>query len=192
MRAKLFLLALASVLFSCGPNHEVGNSGENKKTELKSSSETKVVAAPKINADSIVKSIDAERERIENNLKSLQRKSLSTKGMREQIKQKWSKLDFYTENSQVVRIKSYPYANITKRTEEFYFRNGQLIIAFIEDNGLDFKGKEPKRDGKTYYFAGDSLLRESNMTHEQETTIRSSDSERLLQEAKEYLGLFPR
>ena len=149
------------------------------------------VKTPALNADSLVSRIDIERERIETNLKSFQKKSLSTKDLRAQIKQKWSTIDFFTEKSQIVRIKSYPYKQISQRTEEFYFQNGKLMLAFIEDEGLKFIGKENKRVGKTYYFFNDAVIKEQNQTSEKETTIRSSDSERLLQEAKEYLDLFP-
>ena len=180
------------IFFSCGSNNQNDKNGLNAKSDAPVVSEDKTVAAPKINTDSLVKVIDAERERIETRLKSLQQTSLSTKDLRAQIKQKWSKIDYYTENGQIVRIKSFPYPKISQRTEEFYLQKGSLILAFIEDDGLKYTGMEPKRTGKTYYFSENSFIKEANVTNEKETTIRGSDSERLLQEAKEYLELFPK
>ena len=192
MKTRLMILGIVVACFSCGSCNQSAKTEESKNNDAAIASEENAVKTPKINADSLVKVIDIERERLENNLKSFQKKTLSTKDLRPQVKQKWSKIDFYTENDQIVRIKSYPYDKISQRTEEFYFQKGKLILAFIEDDGSKFIGKEPKRAGKTYYFFEDSFLKEANVTNEKETTIRSSDGERLLQEATEYLELYPK
>ena len=191
MKKQLIIAGMAVVLLSCGQNNKgaKGTGDENAGANITPKEEAAVT--PKLNADSLVKLIDDERARIEDNLKSMQRKTLPTKDLRAQIKQKWSKIDFYTENGQVVRIKSYPYEKISQRTEEFYFQKGKLILAFIEDEGLKSKGKAKDRFGKSYYYYGDEQIKEDNPTSEKEMTIRHSDSERLLQEAREYLDLFP-
>jgi hypothetical protein len=135
--------------------------------------------------------IASRRGNIESNLESLQKKTLLTSNLRAQIKQKWSKIDYYIENGQVMRIKTHPYKTVSERTEEFYFEQGKLILAFIEDNGEKYTGKSDQRIGKTYYYWEDTVIKEDNPTKEKETSVRNSDSERLLQEAKEYLELMP-
>ena len=147
---------------------------------------------PKINVDSIVKSIEAENARIEANLKSFKKTTLKTTGLREVIKQKWSVIEYYTENSLVVKVETLPYKQVTKRTEEFTFKNGKLILAVIADHGIDEKGNIEKEIDKEYYFADDKCIKEDNRSKEKETSIRNSDSERLLQEVNEYLDLFPK
>ena len=190
MKTRMFVLAMALALCSCGTGNK--NAGKEQKDTtgagIAQGEEAKV--KPKVNVDSMATVIDAERNRIETALKSLQRTTIPTMNLREQIKQKWSKLDFYTDKGQVIRIKSYPHEKISQRTEEFYFKNGKLILAFIEDNGLKNTGKATDRFGKTYYYFNDESFKEINQTNEKETGIRASDSERLLEEANEYLEIF--
>jgi hypothetical protein len=192
MKTKLLLCGIVFIFFSCGSNNQNAKNEEKGKTDSAVKTGATAVNTPKINTDSLIKVIDLERERIETNVKSFQRTTLPTAKLREQIKQKWQKIDFYTQKEQIVRIKSYPYEKISHRTEEFYFKNGILMLGFIEDNGLNSTGKSEQREGKTYYFFGDVVIKEENLSNEKETSIRTSDGERLLQEAKEYLELFPK
>ena len=192
MKTRFMILGMAFVFFACSSNNQNAKKELNEKTDTTVKAESKTVNTPKINTDSLIKVIEVERERIENNLKSFQQKILPTKDLRTQIKQKWSKIEFYTENGQIVRIITLPYEKIVNRTEEFYFQKNKLILAFINDEGAKYPGKEDKRIGKTYYFYEDAVIKEVNQTNEKETTIRSSDAERLLQEATEYLELFPK
>jgi hypothetical protein len=186
MKNILIISGMVFIFISCGSN-------DQKETPAATvNSDKSTTSIPKANIDSLVKAIDMEREKIENNLAASQKKSLPTAGLREQIKQKWSRIEFFSQNDQLVRIKTFPYENISRRTEEFYFQNGKLVLAFIEDEGLEHIGKSEKRTGKTYYFFNDAVIKEDNQTNEKETTIRTSDGERLLQEAKEYLELFPK
>jgi len=186
-----FVAGMAA-LIACGPSKKDQEVKEKQKEKQKQEQDSIDSAdRTKKKADSLIIAINLERDRIENNLKSFQIKSLSTKTLREQIKQKWSKIEFCTEKDQIVRIKTYPYKEITNRTEEFYFQKGKLMLAFICDNGLLIKeGKPEKGLGKTYYFSEDAVIKEENLSNEKETSIRNSDSERLLQEAKEYLELY--
>ena len=66
------------------------------------------------------------------------------------------------------------------------------MLAFIDDEGMKYIGKTDKHIDKAYYFSGDIVIKEINQSKEKETSIRESDSERLLQEAYEYLELFPK
>ncbi len=192
MKKTVILAGMAFFLFSCGSNDKNAKNEQKETPGVTVNSEESTANAPKANIDSLVKAIDMEREKIENNLPSSQKKSLPTASLREQIKQKWSRIEFFTQNDQLVRIKTFPYEKVSQRTEEFYFQNGKLMIAFIEDDGLQRIGKSEERTGKTYYYFEDAVIKEANQTNEKETSIRASDSERLLQEAKEYFELFPK
>ena len=141
----------------------------------------------------LVATIVSKRESIENRLDKLTRKTLSTSDLREQVKQKWSRIDFYVDNSQVVRVKTYPHAQVSKRTEEFYFDAGQLIYAYIEDRGADDKERGgPRTEGKEYFYWQGKFVTEKNHSGEPEHTIRHSDEERLEQEALEYVEIYGR
>ena len=190
MKRRLLLLGLLFFLFSCGSNNSGKEQKENAESVVKK--DTLTTQTPKINVDSIVKLIEAENSRIESNLKSFKKTTLKTAGLREAIKQKWSVIDYYTENSQLVKIVTLPYKQITRRTEEFTFKNGKLILAVIADNGIDEKGNIEKEINKEYYYADDKCIKEDNRSKEKETTIRDSDNERLLQEAREYIDLLPK
>jgi preprotein translocase subunit YajC len=188
---KILIIVFATIIatfIACSPNKKNQEAKEKQKQDS-------IAAADKAikEADSLVKVIALERTRIENKLISLQKKSLSTTNLRAQIKQKWSEIDFYTENDKIVRIKTLPYKEISNRTEEFYFQKDKLILAYINDIGLQIKDNKFERGtGKTYYYSEDAVIKEENLSGEKETSIRDSDSERLLQEAKEYLTLFPK
>ena len=132
--------------------------------------------------------ISTERARIEAAVESLTRREISFENARAQIKQKWKKMDAYLEGDQVVRIRTYPQGE-SARTEEFYFKDGKLILAFIEDDGLSNEGQSEARKGKTYWFSGGKFIKEENDTGEAETTAPSDDAQRLMQEAQEYLVL---
>ena len=190
MKTSMFVLAMALVLCSCGTGNKNAGKEQQDTTGAGIAQGQEAEVRPKVNVDSMATVIDAERNRIETALKSLKRTTIPTTNLRAQIKQKWTKLDFYTEKDLVVRIKSYPYEKISQRTEEFYFKNGKLILAFIEDNGSKNTGKAADRFGKTYYYFADESFKEVNQTNEKETGIRASDSERLLEEANEYLEIF--
>jgi len=99
------------------------------------------------NADSLVQVIDSRRSQIES--LSTEPIEISTASLRSTLKQKWSKILFYLEGSELVKIKTYPYPGISERTEEFYIDNSKLIFVEIEDNGSVEKGKsKAKRNSR--------------------------------------------
>ena len=190
MKRTLLFIGFVFFLFSCGSN----NTGKEQKENAQAAVNKDSVAAqsPKANVDSLVKVIEAENSRIEANLKSFAKTSLKTTGLREQIKQKWSIIEYFTENGQIVKIVTLPYKQITKRTEEFTFKQGKLILALIADKGINEKVNIEKEIDKAYNFSDGICIKENNRSNEKETTIRNSDNERLLQEANEYLDLMPK
>ncbi|HPF10559.1 MAG TPA: hypothetical protein PKW08_01540 [Flavobacteriaceae bacterium] len=143
-----------------------------------------------INTDSVVHVINGLREGLEMKASGMDKVEIPTDSLREKIKQKWSKFDFYVNNNQVVRIKAYPHEGISKRTEEFYFNNGQLVLAVIEDDGSAPAGEEADTLDKMYYYHEGEVIKELKSSIEAEYSIKESDAEELMEEAKEYLSIF--
>ena len=124
MKAQFFLAGLLVILMACNS----GNPGAGKTAaESLQTKEMAKAAAPKVNVDSLVAVLEAQREKIEGTLKTLRKTTIPTKELREQIKQKWSQIEYSIDNGQVVRIITHPYRNITSRTEDFYFRDGRKV-----------------------------------------------------------------
>lgn len=140
--------------------------------------------------NALVADITKERMAIEARKAQLDRLTVPTDKLEERIKQKWSKLEFYSRNGQVQRIKSYPHDGISTRTEEFYFRDGQLIFAYIQDNGVHSEAGGQHTTGKEYYYDEGRFVAERNLSGEKEYSIRHSDEERLEAEAMEYVDIF--
>lgn len=169
------------LLFSCGTTEN------NEKKEVKSELKEEVPSNSKINEISIEK-IDEIRLEIES--LSITPLELATTDLREKIKQKWSKIHFYVENDVVVKIKTYPHSEISKRTEEFYSNKDGLLLVVIEDNGEGDKGKEKSEIDKMYYFNGTKFIKEINKEQNSEFTIKESDAEELLSEFNEYIDIY--
>ena len=129
--------------------------------------------------------IDLERGEIE--ASDIAPREISTKDLHAKIKQKWEKIHFYSKDGQLIKVKTYPYPGISKRTEEFHLDNGKLVLAMIEDDATWGKGKEVL--DKMYYFDNDRLIKELHMNEQQEYGIHSSDAEELRSEVFEYAAI---
>lgn len=192
MKKLVLLFTMPALLFTnCGGSEENNNEKQTKEEKVVIV-EKEIIEEPEvevtINADSAIQAINAKRAQIESELADPT--EVPTTELREKIKQKWSKIHFYSVNGNVVRIKTYPYEQISKRTEEFYFNNGQLMLVIIEDNGEGEKGKTSEEIEKLYYYNNGEFFDEENHTSENEYKIKDSDAEELAQEAKEYLDIF--
>jgi hypothetical protein len=188
---KLTLGILAtSFLFACQSKVETEktNTEETKVEETAVVEETEsTLSAEEVEA--LIKTIDKQRTAIEGNLGEAT--ELKTDSLRAKIKQKWSKIDYYTnQEGAVVRIKTYPHAEVSKRTEEFYLADGSLILAVIEDNGEGERGKEKESIDKMYYFNEGEMIKEIAAEGESEYSIKNLDAEELQAEVQEYLDLF--
>ena len=71
--------------------------------------------------------------------------------------EKWSKIHTYSDGGKVARLKVYPAAG-GKKTEEFYYRDGQLVHVFIEPAGAGKRGYDAGARGEKYYFEKGKLL----------------------------------
>jgi len=196
MKKELIVFAASLAMVACtnaSPNSEEDMATSTEHHDEKEMMDEDMEHKEETNVDytDAVAAIDQSRESIETAVESIEPMEISTEGLREQIKQKWRKIHFYAKDGNVIRIKTYPYSEISKRTEEFYFENGNLVLAVIEDDGDGaMHGREKAEMSKMYYFKNGKLIHEVNNTTEEETTIRQSDGERLLQEAKEYMEIY--
>lgn len=181
---KIIALALISLgLISC--NKENTKNVEKAETKVESA---EVETKPEIDIYKLTAEIDAKKSDIENN--SSEPIEVSTTDLREKIKQKWSKIHFYTIDSKLARIKTYPYENISKRTEEFYVDNNELILVAIEDDGSGERGKSSEELNKVYYYHQGEFIKEAKGGSESEHTVKNSDAEELQSEFNEYLEIF--
>jgi hypothetical protein len=189
MKKSIFLVLAISGLVACQPAPKQ----ETNETTSANTDTTNVEAEEVVSEENklaIMAEVDQYRSSIESQLDSLNKTEMSTEAARAQVAQKWSTIHFYSnEANELVRVKTYPHDGVSKRTEEFYFNGGELVNAVIEDDG-SAKGKEDVFMGKMYYYKGGELIGEKNMTEESEYSIRKSDGERLLQEAKEYMNMY--
>ena len=104
MKKGLMLLGIGVLFFACGSPNQNNKNGQKGNTDTTVNSQEEGVKTPKINADSLVKAINIAREKVDQNLKSFQKKSLPTTNLRAQIKQKWFKIEYYSENAQIVKV----------------------------------------------------------------------------------------
>lgn len=177
----LLFLLLTLILFSCTSSVEEQPIQVDEQIE-------ELAAEVSLNMDSVIVAIDQQRALIEANLEAPL--EVSTDELKAKIKQKWKAIHFYASNGQVVRVKTYPYTEISARTEEFYLENGALILAVIEDNGAGEKGKSSEEIDKMYYFHNEEIVKEFHSTNEKEYSVKESDAEELLVELNEYLDIY--
>jgi uncharacterized protein YcfL len=171
----LILASMCSLIFACGTDSTPTSNLQPQNEVI-------------LNNDSIVESINQERKQIETNIS--EPIIIETATLREKIKQKWQKIHFYIIDNQVVRIKTYPYNQISTRTEEFYLKNNELILAIIEDDGSVERKKGEELIDKMYYYHQGEIIKESKFKDEAEYGIRNSDAEELMQEVREYIDVF--
>src|SRR5262245_64993045 len=54
-------------------------------------------------------------------------------------------------------MKLYP-SDGSQRTEEFYYKDGNLVFAFLEENGLGKENHDANAKGDKYYFQDRKLI----------------------------------
>src|SRR5262245_22528604 len=83
-----------------------------------------------------VQQINSYIREVEKNVSSYKRneEKLSPEQLTEVTDKKWSKIHTYTDGDQLKRMKLYP-SDGSQRTEEFYYKDGNLVFAFLEENG---------------------------------------------------------
>lgn len=185
MKKNTIILGLAFAtlgLVSCNSNNEEKQNEHSTEqptdNNLEASSEGQIS----------IEEIDKLRNEIESyDIKPIE---ISTSNLKEKTKQKWSKIHFYVKDNVLTKVKTYPYSEISKRTEEFYASESGLALVVIEDNGEGSKGKPKNEIDKMYYFNNGKLIKEISNNKEPEQTIKESGAEELLSEFNEYLQIY--
>ena len=178
-------IIFVTLFMSCNNNVDQKSNNSEPKEEKKVTNQTTDVS---LDIDKLVNSINDRRTEIESKIDTPI--EALTLDLKEKIKQKWEKIHFYTLENEVVRIKAYPYPNISKRTEEFYLNEGQLILAVIEDEGEGDRGKPQDKIDKVYYFNKNQIIKELHIKKEVEYSVKNSDGEELISELNEYLDIY--
>jgi hypothetical protein len=182
-------LALTLAIAGCtSTNSEQPTPAPTTEPTAETSADSTEQATAAAEAQLTIEAIDQIRAEIE--AMTVAPVEISTAGLREKTKQKWSKLHFYVENNVVRKVKTYPHASVSNRTEEFYATANGLVLVVIEDDGTGAKGKSKEAIDKMYYFDNGRLLAEIGNETEAEHTIKESDAEELLSEFNEYLQVY--
>lgn len=200
MLKNITLLAVATTLFACTTTEPGNNSGtENGEdtvgtdtTSAAMMQESEIDTTGERNAMQIRSEIEEYREKIENTIDQLERNSIELSEARTEISQDWEKLDYYSDNDNVVRIKTYPHESKRAKTEEFYFNDGELVFALVEEEGAGKKGSEGEAYGGAFYYDNGKLIVSMNVP-ESDSEMMDEDmmelGTKLQEEAKSYLEL---
>lgn len=101
-KIKTFAIVAFTILFS-----SCNQTKETKKEEVDTViTKQETTKEPEVDREALVLSIDTKRTEIEAAADAPL--EISTKDLREKVKQKWEKIHFYTYNDTIVRIKTYP------------------------------------------------------------------------------------
>jgi hypothetical protein len=106
-----------------------------------------------------VQQINSYVRDVEKNVSSYKRneEKLSPGELKEVTDKEWSKIHTYIDGDQLKRMKLYP-SDGSQRTEEFYFKDGNLVFAFLEENGLGKENHDANAKGDKYYFQDGKLI----------------------------------
>ena len=186
MFAVLFVLFVSS----CGKDSTKKDETTDKTKVTDTTKKT-----PQVNNDEAINKIKKFREDGEKKLlgNTLTRKTVKFDNdkIKENIKQKWEKMDVYYDGDKVIRIQTYPHAGSSERNEEFYIMDGKLVFAFIQDKEKH-EGKDMGEPGKEFYFDKDKLIKYENRTDEKSTNLeeemRKYESN-LISEVNDYMEI---
>ena len=106
-----------------------------------------------------IQQINSYVREVEKNVSSYTRneEKLSPEELKEVTDKQWSKIHTYTDGDQLKRMKLYP-SDGSQRTEEFYYKDGNLVFAFLEENGLGKENHDANAKGDKYYFQDRKLI----------------------------------
>lgn len=106
-----------------------------------------------------LRKIDAEVGKIEVKMPRLTRKEtmLNPDALVKVTDEKWTKIHTYSDGKKIERLKVYPSAG-SRKTEEFYYDNNQLVLVFIEPTGAGKAGHHADATGTKYYFDNKGLF----------------------------------
>lgn len=163
MNKRISFLIIFTVIFSflfisCSKD----TTKKDEKTDKQTVTDTTKKTNPPADNTEILAKLKKYREEGEQKLndKKFTKKEVNFKGdgFREDLKQKWEKMDAYYEGDKVVRIQLYPHKGVSERTEEFYIMDGKLVFVFIQDQGPKHEGADMGEPGKEMFFYNDKLI----------------------------------
>ncbi|MGB6035463.1 MAG: hypothetical protein WBG42_04290 [Cryomorphaceae bacterium] len=146
----------------------------------------------KNNALQLRSEISDYRRSIENSKTELEKGTLSLTQARAEISTNWQKLDYYTTNDKVVRIKTYPSAENGAKTEEFYFKDDRLVFAIAENEGAINDTVPEKETAEGFYYSNGELIVDESFEITEATQEEKDEMDlatKLQDEGKEYLSL---
>ncbi|HMK05018.1 MAG TPA: hypothetical protein VK489_12530 [Ferruginibacter sp.] len=145
--------------------------GCNNSSETKTD-QTRVLAE----SDSIkdygpqIEDIEKRKAEIEKMAAVFSKKEIDLRGTtgNASLKQKWAKMDVYSDSSGIRKIKVYPHPGVSQRSEEFYFDDGKMFFTFIADSGLHKENYDEGIAGKEFHFLNGKLIRYYDRSGEKE------------------------
>ena len=145
------------------------------------------VEAAEPDVDSLMVQMNNERLEIEKNREGMEKRSLDTSNLLPIISAKWATVEFYSDESGVRRVKTYPVEGNT-RTEEYYFTDGALRCAVAE--GLGTEQEEGQSiDGTVFYYYQGELIREMENPSDSLEEGWSPSAQNMYESAMYYLEL---
>jgi hypothetical protein len=155
----LVLAAAGLALLACGDTSNSNARPANANAAVAPPANVAKTTAPPVNAEARVKEIDAYVSQVESKMSSMTRKE--TKVRPEDLKDVTefavSKIDTYSDNTTLKRLKAYPTA-ASQKTEEFYLENGKLVYVILEPQGGAQKNDLPDAKGEKLYFGDTGLI----------------------------------
>lgn len=183
MKNLLHLIILGSLIAfisSCG-------NSESTATDAEEQQSTATAESTEPDVDSLMVQINEERLEIEKNKDGMQKRQLDTSNLLPIISAKWSSLHFYSDDSGVRRIKTYPVEGNT-RTEEYYFTDGELRCAVAEGMGSEQEIGQ-SIDGTVFYYYQGELIREMANPSDSLEEGWSPSAQNMLESANYFLEL---
>ncbi len=154
----IFTVMFSLLFVSCSKD----TTKKDEKTDKQTVTDTTKKITPPADNTEILAKLKKYREEGEQKLndKKFTKKEVKfdSDGFREDLKQKWERMDAYYEGDKVVRIQLYPHKGVSERTEEFYIMDGKLVFVFIQDKGPKHEGADMGEAGKEMFFNNDKLI----------------------------------
>ncbi|MCC6866758.1 MAG: hypothetical protein IT280_11435 [Ignavibacteria bacterium] len=187
----IFTVVFSFILGSCGKD----TTKKDEKTDKQTVTDTTKKTTPPADNTELLAKLKKFREDVETkrNENKLTQKVVEFKGdsFRENLKQKWAKMDAYYDGDKLVRIKVYPHTGISERTEEFYLMDGKLVFVFIKDQGLKKEPEDKNTRGKNMYFSDDKIISYEDLSGEKDNVNEDKKvyEAKLPAEAKELMEI---
>ncbi|MCM3872516.1 MAG: hypothetical protein ND895_17670 [Pyrinomonadaceae bacterium] len=169
VRTIILTVLLCATLSGCdstsnnppAANQNAANTTATKATPTPSNTGDlgQLLSNASLTAEERIKATDAYVADVEAKLPGLTRKEkiLKPEDLKGVTESGLEKLHGYYEGQSLKRLKTYPKGG-SRKTEEFYFYNGQLVFVFIEPEGEGKQGDDRGAKGDRLYFGNNGLV----------------------------------